>query len=149
MTVPPVHAPALLRDKDALSSRWQSVHAALVLDGVAEDRARTEAARIGALEAWEMINEWRRRERAIGSATAARVLERALRHLQDIVILVLRSPGDLATAADAMQAARRSFASSNGEEGSLRDGAGAAITATEEAFSSLEELLCAPHAQSA
>ncbi|WP_334173019.1 hypothetical protein [Sinomonas sp.] len=147
MTVTAAPAPAPLLLKDTLLARWASVRASLVLEGAPENRALTEAARLGALESWETINGLRRRERAVGSAAAASTLEAALRPLQNVVIQLLRSPGDAVGADEAVRSAQRSF-ERVAESGVARIDP-RAVTAVRAVFRSLHELLRRPISRAA
>lgn len=148
MTFATIPAPAPLRAKDALSTRWHTVRTLLVLQGVPQNRALTEAARMGTLEVWEMVNGWRRRERAIGSMTTAHTLDAALRPLQDIVVQLLRRPGDPVAAGETVRTARQAF-EAEGVQGSVGAEDARAAAAVGEVFRSLEDLLCRSSAQAA
>lgn len=150
MLIPTPSAPMALRAKNALPTRWTNELTSLLLQGVPENRARTEAARMAAIEAWELVNGWRRRERDLGSRATAETLEAALRPLQDIVIQLLRHDCDLRGAEETVQDARRSFESSCARGAGIRTGGDAEATAiVARIFGSLGSLLSARIAQAA
>jgi hypothetical protein len=124
----------------ALLARWESVRTLLLLQGVPDNRARTEAARTGALEVWEMINGQRRRESAVGSTAEARILQSALRPLQDIVVLLLQNPADPARAGEAVRNARRKL-NEDVKLGRPGPKGSPAAASVDQALSSLEALL--------
>ncbi|MCH6471310.1 hypothetical protein [Sinomonas terrae] len=139
MTISAVSAPAPLPAKDALLARWANVRTSLLLEGAPANRAVAEAACAGALEAWEMINGLRRRERAVGSVATASTLEAALRPLQDVIIQLLHSPGDPEGADEAVRSAKRSFETVARSRTARADSR--AFTAVDAVFGSLDELL--------
>ncbi|KHL01057.1 hypothetical protein [Sinomonas humi] len=139
MIVSSLSAPAPLLRKDALLARWANVRTSLLLQGAPANRAATEAACAGALEAWEMINGLRRRERAVGSVATASTLEAALRPLQDVIIQLLHSPGDPEGADEAVRNAQRSFETVARSRAARTDPR--ALTAVGAVFGSLDELL--------
>ncbi|AMM33924.1 hypothetical protein SA2016_3261 [Sinomonas atrocyanea] len=131
-------SPLTPRGRRGLLARWESVRTLLVLEGAPDERARTEAACLGALEAWDLINLRRRHERDRGNGSEAKMLEAALRPLQSVVVGLLRHPGDTETARSVIRAAQRRFEQDAGL-GPVQRAAGARVAY--EAFSSLDALL--------
>jgi hypothetical protein len=131
-------SPMTPRGRRGLLARWESVRTLLVLEGAPDDRARTEAACLGALEAWDLINLRRRHARDRGNGSEAKALEAALRPLQSVVVSLLRHPGDTDAARSTVRAAQRRF-ERDAQVGSAPHAAGTRVAY--EAFTSLDALL--------
>jgi hypothetical protein len=105
------------------------------------DESCTEAARVGAHEAWELLNLRRRRERAVGSPAEAEVLAAALRPLQEIIVFFLRHPADVEGGLRIVAAAHRAATAGSAPGSAAPLSASPARTAVERSFRSLETLL--------
>lgn len=134
----PPHASKVSED---MAGRWEGLHLVLVRQGLTEDEALTEAARIGALEVWHDFADRLQAHRAAGRQMDGDVLALALRSMQGVGSRLARRPGDLTAARRVIQGAARRLRHSGGLLDRLRDHWNPAFGRAQRTFESLEAFL--------
>jgi hypothetical protein len=131
----------LRQDGEEMLGRWERLSRMLVAQGLPEDEARTEAARIGALEVWDGFANELRGHRAAGRQMDANVFALALRSIQGVNSRLTRRRGDLAAAQTVIQGAGRRLRRNGGLLDRLHDHWNPAFAQAQRTFESLEAFL--------
>jgi hypothetical protein len=112
----------------------------LVRQGLSDEEARTEVARIAAEEVWDGLADELRQHRAAGRQTDANVAAVGLRSMQGVTLPILRHPGDVAVACSSVSRARRRLHHNSGVLDRLHEKP-LVLRRAEEAFRILEVFL--------
>lgn len=127
-------------DEDLLP-RWERLRAVLVGQGLNDDEARTEVARIAAGQVWDEFADELRRHRAAGRQSDANALAVGLRSMQGVTQPILRHPGDVVVARSALGRARRRLSHNGGILDRRLHARSNPLRRAEHAFSVLEAFL--------
>ena len=131
--------PAAPPELDALP-RWERLRLVLVDQGLSDEEARTEVARIAAGEVCDRLADELRQHRAAGRQTDANVVAVGLRSIQGVTLPILRHPGDVVVARSSLSRAQRRLHHNRGVLDLLHERSHA-LRRAEEAFRILEAFL--------
>ncbi|BCT78072.1 hypothetical protein SCMU_39140 [Sinomonas cyclohexanicum] len=110
----PLDAPRPEPTDDDPLLRWDRLRAVLVGQGLSDDEARTEVARIATAQVWDEFADELRRHREAGRQSDANAVTVGLRSMQGVTQPILRHPGDVAVARSALSRARRRLSHNGG-----------------------------------
>jgi len=133
-------APAIV-EKDDLTSRWQRRQSFLVCQGLTDQEARTEVARIGTQELWQDLAGQLRTHRAEGRQIDANVLAVVLASMKGVTAPLTRHPGDVVAASNAIISAARRLRRNSGRLDRLHDHCNPAFIQAQRTFDSLTAFL--------
>jgi len=138
-----------VKKSDELTLRFELLYEELTGQGLPEENARTEVARIAAREIWDGFASRLRHHRAAGHQMDANVLAVALGSIQGLALPLARHAGDLAYARRAVSIARRRLQYNGGLLDRLHPHANPAFSEADATLQSLEVFLAQSEAKAA
>lgn len=143
----PESDPAAIAEQ--LTTRFERLHEHLKSQGLPDEEARTEVARIAAREVWDGFAALLRHHRAAGHQMDANVLAVALNSLRGLDLPLARHPGDVTYASRAVSTARLRLQHNGGLLHRLHPHRNPAFNDADATFASLEIFLARPPAKAA
>lgn len=132
-----------------LITRFDCLHKELMGQGIPDNEARTEVARIAAREVWDGFASQLRLHLSDGHQMDASVLAVALGSIQCMALPLARHPGDLVSATGAVSKARQRLRYNGGLMDRLHTQGNPAFSDADITLQSLEVFLAQPTSQAA